>query len=295
VREVTGSFVLELIAAVPATAERPETAAYARLLGQALAGETPSPTRWTMSAEEGDCRLFEPSAPFCEPKRTGGAVCVDDGVRAGYPRALDLGSATLSGVRTEDGAGRVVMTPVPPSNNYQLPGSPRLLYPPFEPGAEVTLEVTGGELAAFAIDATGFAPLALQAEGELAFEPDVATSLRWDAPAEPGTRVRVTVDISHHGGQKGEIRCESEDDGSLEIPASLNEALIALGVAGYPSLQVTRLSSGAVALAQGQVSFSLESPVTRELRIPGVVSCDLVGEQDVCPGGQLCQPERLCR
>jgi hypothetical protein len=61
-----------------------------------------------MTRAEGECALFEPSAPFCDPRCASGALCVDAGVCAGYPRGLDLGAATLRGVCSEDGADSVV-------------------------------------------------------------------------------------------------------------------------------------------------------------------------------------------
>jgi hypothetical protein len=108
------------------------------------------------------------------------------------------------------------------------------------------------------------------------------------------SRIVVRVDISHHGGQKGELVCEVEDSGEFELPAVLVQGLIDLGVAGYPSLDVTRESVSEPAPDAPGVALTISSSTTLELEIPGVISCDEVGVQDVCPAGQLCQLTRLC-
>ncbi len=292
--EVTGNFELTLVPEVLATADRPAAAAFAKMLGQALDGMTPESPVWTMIAEEGDCQLFEPSLPFCNPG-CGADVCIAGGVCAGYPRGLDLGAVTLRGVRTDQGGDRVVMKPVPPKYSYQLPGSPHLEYPPFAPDDEVTLDVEGGAVPAFAISARGITPLELIGDGPIAFSADAAAEVRWEPAPSEDSHIRIVVDLSHHGGRKGELRCESADTGALDIPASLGAQLLELGLAGNPTLEVSRVSSGAVAVAAGRVALTLSSPVKRALDIPGLISCMEPGMQSVCPDGQLCQPEHRCR
>jgi hypothetical protein len=106
--------------------------------------------------------------------------------------------------------------------------------------------------------------------------------------------VRVVIDISHHGGQKGEIDCELVDSGAADIPAALVDGLIALGVAGFPSLQVIRESVGATVVGQRRIELTLSSSVTRELQIPGLVSCDEPGTKGACPDDQVCQANWTC-
>jgi hypothetical protein len=291
--KVTGNFAFELVPEVLATADRPAASARAEMLGQALDGMTPESPVWTMTAEAGDCQLFEPSLPFCDPG-CGSEVCIAAGVCAGYPRGLDLGAVTLGGVRTDQGGDSVVMKPLPPKFNYQLPGSPQLEYPPFAADDEVTLDVEGGEVPAFSASARGIAPLELIGDGAIPFTADAATELRWQPAPSEGSHIRVLVDISHHGGHKGEIRCESEDTGALDIAASLNAQLLELGLAGNPTLEVSRESSASVAVASGRVALTLTSAVKRGLDIPGLIACSEPGMQSGCPEGQLCQPEHRC-
>lgn len=290
-----GRFVITLVAEVPASGDLPATPAYASLLGTVYDGPPLAPTPWVVTEEEGDCRLLEPTRPLCDPPCRASEVCVADGMCAAHPDTLDVGTVTVRGLRAQDGADVIELRPLTPSDAYQLPGSVRLEYPPFAEGDRVTLEADGGALAPFSMSAPGIAPLALIGEGDIDFSAETATELRWTPPAEAGrSRVRVNVDISHHGGQKGEIECETDDDGALTIPQPLGARLIELGVAGYPGLQIAREALGEAPGRVGRIELVLSSPVNRELQIPGLVSCDEPGEQDVCSEGQLCRQDRRC-
>jgi len=289
--EVTGNFQIDLVPEVLATADRPAAAPFTKLVGQALDGKTPESPVWTMTAQDGDCQLFVPSLPFCDPTCANSTVCVAGGVCAGYPRGIDLGTVTLRGVQGEQS---IAMKPVPPKYTYQLPGSAHLSYPPFAPGDEVRIEVEGGEVPAFTVGAPAIAPLELLGAHDVDFTADAATALRWTPARSEGTRIRVLVDVSHHGGRKGEIRCDVEDSGALDISAALGAKLIELGLAGNPTVDVIRESASSVAVAAGRVGLRVASKVTRPLRIPGLIACTAPGAQDVCPDGQLCQPEHRC-
>jgi hypothetical protein len=160
----------------------------------------------------------------------------------------------------------------------------------------VSIDAEGGELSGFGIEAVAIAPLAGLTPGPLVFAPQSATELRWTPPASAAdSRVRVRVDISHHGGQKGEIVCDAPDSGSLVISARLGAGLIDLGVAGFPSLEIVREAASATPVGTGRVELAIASPVTIELEIPGLVSCDEPGEPSGCPDGQRCGVDRRCQ
>jgi hypothetical protein len=294
--EAIGRFQLTLVRAIAASGEQAAAPAYTSLLGRVYEAEVPPDIVWTVTAEEGDCELLEPSIPACDPTCAGDEICAEGGRCVAYPRSLAVGTATLRGLQAENGQEAIAMNPLPPSNTYQLPGSVRLAYPPFAQGDPIALEAEGGELAAFSIQAAAIAPLEPTIDGPIRFAPDGATELSWDPPASGSTaRVHVIVDISHHGGQKGEIRCETEDSGALAIPAALAAQLIDLGVAGFPTLQIVREATGSARVGERRVELALSSPVTLELEIPGLVSCDEPGTQDVCPDGQQCEQDRRCQ
>lgn len=294
--DAVGRFEITLVAAVPARADLPATPAFTALLGRVYDAEVPEGVVWSEVDSDGDCRLLEPSIPACDPVCTGAEVCAAEDACVAYPRAFDVGTVTLRGLQSAAGDDAIAIEPLPPSNTYQLPGRVQLPYPPFAEGDALSLQAAGGELPRFAVETVAIAPLEGTDPGPIEFAPDAATELRWTPPASgASSRIAVRVDISHHGGQKGEIVCDAPDDGSLTISARLAAGLIDLGVAGFPSLEIVREAAGSTPIGSGRVELAVASPVTIELEIPGLVSCEEPGTQDVCPAGQACGIDRRCQ
>src|SRR4029079_1958057 len=120
----------------------------------------------------------------------------------------------------------------PPSFAYQSDALPN---PPCAEGADVSLMAD-----AFSMQEKCIAPFDL-APGVVAVKRGEAMPLTWNAPSMPDlARVQIRLDISHHGGKKGEIDCAVPDMGAFEIPASLVTDLVDLGLAGFPTVQVAR-------------------------------------------------------
>jgi hypothetical protein len=113
-----------------------------------------------------------------------------------------------------------------------------------------------------------------------------ATHLTWTPPEMDGiSHILIALEISHHGGYRGEIDCDVADTGSFDIPATLVTALINLGRAGYPTVSITRVST-ATAASEPLVKLSMLSRA--ELAVDtGVISCG-VNDTDTCPSGQAC-------
>jgi hypothetical protein len=105
-------------------------------------------------------------------------------------------------------------------------------------------------------------------------------------------RVQIKLDISHHGGSTGMITCDVADTGTLDIGASLVTQLINLGVAGYPRISLSRVSTGSAAIAPGVVTLQVISTVVRDVVIPGYTSCNTSAD---CPTGKTCLPSSLCQ
>ena len=118
---------------------------------------------------------------------------------------------------------------------------------------------------------------------------DLALPLLWEAPSEPAlAHVHIKLDISHHGGKKGEIDCDVPDTGSFEIPAALVTALVDLGLAGYPTIVLSRVASSASSEAP-HVAFLVSSSIEREVDT-GITSCT---EDSQCPADQRCDTDKL--
>ncbi|MGK3995490.1 hypothetical protein [Sorangium sp. So ce1024] len=285
-----GAFQVRSLPAAASEEGGAEAAGTSSLLGKIYDGPTPSQIVWEEKTVEGGCRLLTPRVPFCNEPCGGSAVCVEDDTCQPYPTAHSAGPVTATGLNIESGEASFVMNPV--ANNYQPPAGAKLLYPPADEGQTVRFEASGDYFSAFAVEAKGVRPLELQG-GAVLLDPNQAVTLEWTPPGQAGiSTIEVTLDISHHGGTKGKIECAVEDTGSLELPASLVTQLLDLGVAGFPSILVTRKAVGSTTIAQGRVDLVISSQVERPVEIAGLTSCH---DDSECPDGQTCQRDLTCQ
>ncbi|MDD9933509.1 MAG: hypothetical protein OXT09_07900 [Myxococcales bacterium] len=290
-----GAFTIELVAAVEGSAGGAETPAFVSVVGRVHDGETPQQVLWVPLMEGSGCTVLEPTVPFCDPTCGSGQACAGEDDCRDYPTAVNVGTVTLTGLAAEDGAQELTMEPLPPSNTYQPRTDVTLRYPPFIPGDPVRLQAEGGSGAAFDIDTVGIAPLILTTTGPVRFAEDEAVHVEWEAGEEPTARIRVVVDISHHGGQRGEIDCHVADTGSMEIPAELVTQLLELGWSGFPTLRISRETVGSTVIAAGRVDLVVSSAEVLPIDIPGLTSCNDVGAAEGCPDGQTCQADLQCQ
>jgi hypothetical protein len=159
-----------------------------------------------------------------------------------------------------------------------------LPYPPCVEGASVNLDAPG-----FSVQGRCVAPLAMVGPDPIPVASGRGTPLTWTAPSTSDiSRVRLSLDISQHGGKRGEIVCDVPDTGSFEIPEPLITKLVDLGLAGFPEIVASRVST-ATAPAQADVRLVISSPVTRAVDT-GVKSCR---DATYCAPGLACQ-DNVC-
>jgi len=276
--EVVGTFQVQV---QPDQAD--STTGMTKVVGQVSDGPSPANVVWTTTLEEGGCRLQTPKSPFCEGG-CGASVCVADGKCQAYPAGHSVGAVTLKGVKLTGGGSEIALKEI--AKAYQPPAGTTLAYPPFALGDDVTVHAAGGDYASFDLATKGVDPLLLTST-DYQLEEDKALTLTWDAPADPkSARISVKVDISHHGGAKGKIECDVDDTGSLTISAAMMTELIGLGVAGYPSVVVTRQSVDSVKIAPGLVQLEVSARIEQYLTVKGYTSCTVDAD---CPDGKTCQ------
>ncbi|MBI4807221.1 MAG: hypothetical protein HY795_18560 [Desulfovibrio sp.] len=280
---LVGAFNLELVAP---SGEIPGSTT---LVGRVSDGPTPSQIVWEPLRSEADCVLEIPRVPFCDPGCGGGAACVENDQCSSYPSARSVGAVVVDGLLTESGNGEVALVVV--ANNYQLPAAPKLTYPAFGQNDPIILRASGGVVDPFEIRATGISPLTVTSTS-LQLVSERSLTLTWNSSGPSAdVRIHIKLDISHHGGSKGRIQCELEDTGAFELPRTLLGELQGFGVAGFPTVVLTRQSRGATAIALGRVELRVLSVVERPVEIPGLTSCTTNEE---CPNGQSCQTNLAC-
>jgi len=264
------------------------TAATTAVFGKVYDGETPQTVIWENPEVDGDCTLTTPRVPFCSTPCGGSAACVEDNTCEPYPAARSVGAVSVSGLHAASGSSSFVMNPI--VNAYQPPAGVTLQYPPFSEGEAVTFSTAGAYFAPFSLESRGVLPLTLTSIAINLRRGD-PVELRWSAGTDASAAIHVKLDISHHGGTKGQIECDASDSGSLTISAPLIAQLIDLGVAGYPSVIVTRHVTGSTVVAAGRVDLEVASVVEQGLGVEGLVSCTRNAE---CAAGQSCQSDSSC-
>lgn len=285
VGDLLGTFKVELVE--PAT----DTAGYTSIVGKVYDGTQPETVIWTEAATSGDCVLLTPSVPFCSPACGSTGACVGTNTCQAYPTSQNVGTVSVSGVKTSTGSTSVALTAV--ANSYQPPAGITLAYPAFDEGSTVSLSAGGATFAdAFSINAKGIAPLELTTSS-FALASGQALTVAWTpAATASASTVAIKLDISHHGGSKGKLECTTSDAGSLTIAASLVDQLLALGAAGYPTIIVTRSAVGHAAVASGHVDLLVASELERPIDVPGVTSCT---SDDDCVAPATCQDDLTCQ
>lgn len=256
--------------------------------GKVYDGAMPSSIIWRETAKSGACTLYEPEVPFCSPRCGSDALCVSNGVCEALPNLISAGKVTVTGVKTLAGATAFTMDPV--LNGYQPPAGTSMEYIPFAEGNPVSVSAAGDTgVGAFVLNGKAIARLVLLTDS-IALEDGKPVQLHWTPPGQDvGTTIEVIMDLSHHGGSKGKIECETADNGSLEVSASLVDALKALGVTGWPTIEVSRRS--VATNTQVGINLEMESPISLPLSIPGLISCTEDGD---CPDGKTCQILMRC-
>jgi hypothetical protein len=250
---------------------------------------------FTVAVKDGACTLLKPVFPFCDPAcDTDTAECVADDTCRAIPPKKNVGTVALTGVKTTTGGTGLALEPNG-KFDYQPSADTTPAYPPFDEGADVGLTATGGAYGAFALHAKGIAPLVV-ADGTLILDRNKELALAWTPKgASSDATIHVKIDISHHGGLKGLIECDTADTGALTISAALATQLVNLGVAGFPTVALTRIIKTSTASAPGRAELELSHEIERPLTVPGVISCTDMTNSSDCPTGKLCQGNLTCK
>ncbi|MDQ2646107.1 MAG: hypothetical protein M3020_20005 [Myxococcota bacterium] len=273
-----GTFLVDLLAEEPALGSSART----NVQGHVYDREPP-PTGVLLQhqSSSGSCELWVPAHPFCEPACGIDAVCTHDGECTPHATPLNAGTVQVTGLAPAD----FEIDPLSPRFPYQLPAAVHPSYPPCEEGAAVRVIASS-----FSLEARCVAPLVATGAAPILVESGKPLSLAWTAPADPAaSRIAVHIDLAHHGGKKGEINCDAPDTGAFDVPEPLITELIGLGLAGYPTVELTRHSTSASPQAPGIV-LRVASTVSRALDT-GVTSCS---DTEPCPGELRCEMDRTC-
>lgn len=205
----------------------------------------------------GGCRLVRKTYFVCDPACGAGTTCGPGGACVVWPENVDVGTVVVEGLLAP-----VSMTPTAVGKTYFATGLP---HPPFEPGAEIALSAGGGGHGAFAIESAGVDPLERgEAEWTVAAGQDLVVT--WAPGTVSEASIALSLGVDQHGLSPGAITCEAPDTGSLVVPASLVDALLDLGVSGFPTGSLARETVDSTDTSLGCVDLRVRSggsvPVT---------------------------------
>lgn len=257
---------------------------YSAVEGRVASGVVPANVR-EVSASEGACRLLEGRRLSCSPACGAGETCGFDGVCIVYPTSASVGVVSVSGL-----TATLAMSPT--SIGSYTNGATQLPHPALTEGALATVSAPGEILPGFALTSRGIAALETP-QDEVALARGRELEVTWTPGGENSARVRLVLDLAHHGGIAASLECDGlDDDGRFAVPATLVTRLMDIGLAGFPTLSVTRRTASSTAIAPGCVDFVVSSEVVLPVVIDGLVSCV---EDEECPGGQTCQFDLTCK
>lgn len=261
----------------------PDAPQFTSITGSVADGVVPVHVPITQS-EEGDCRLLVSPQFSCDPTCAGTETCGPDGCIP-YPSAQSVGDVTIEGLL-------VAMTLSQSARNtYSNPASAMLPHPGVDAGSSVTLTATGDVVAGFSLLGVGIEPLAVPTTVPQV-SPDQPVSVAWSAPASAGaSRMVLALNLDNHGVSTARIECETDDDGSYDIPAPLVTELMGQGLSGFPSLTLRRQVADSTTLEPGCVQFSVVSELVMDVEVEGLVTCS---SADDCPSEQECLPNLSC-
>jgi len=250
---------------------------YASVAGSVADGVVPTDIL-TELLTEGDCTIWRRENPFCDPGCDPGYTCSLDGACVPYPANQAVGTVTIDGLLAE-----VSMEPVEPGATYFDTSLPN---PPWAPGGVATLQSGGGAHAPFTLH--GVTPEGMQITDAMwQLVPGEALDVQWSpAPEGVRTEVQLALRIDQHGLTPSTLRCTFADTGSGVVPASVLDALIDVGLTGFPSGILTRQSVDSTDLdGGGCAELRLQSSQLAEVGIEGYTPCR---RDEDCPDGQEC-------
>ncbi len=283
-----GTFRVQLIP------ENPELSnpAYTNFVGMMKDGPIPPLDIFKEQMVSGQCRLFKKYNPKCSDCSSDG-MCVADDSCMSEPNAYSVGNMTLTGMKSGGEPLTYISEPGDRAFDYQI-SSPYPDYPPANEGDIITFAAAGtGSVEPFTIEVPCIAPLVFLND-EIVLEDGKDITLNWEPPKVAGiSTISIRFNLSYHGGTKGEIQCETEDDGSVTIPGAMIDKLKSYGTAGYPCVYITR--QAVVVDEKSKAKATVECTITKMLTIPGEISCsgDETGN-GVCPEGTHCI-DRKCQ
>jgi hypothetical protein len=198
----------------------------------------------------GSCSVLKQVNLLCGSACVPGQLCGTESKCVDAPGSEGVGTVTVGGLLTE-----VDLEP-DEGTGYYLDSD--LAHPPFEPGSPIRLDATGGNDAAFTLFGIGVDRLETE-DIEWVLSPGTPLAVTWQPGSVPEADVEVTISIDQLSQAPAEIRCLTEDTGTLEIAADLVDTLLLAGTSGSPAGVMVRRTVDGDMIDRGCVELQVYS------------------------------------
>ena len=109
-------------------------------------------------------------------------------------------------------------------------------------------------------------------------------TVTWE-PEDGEAMFYLTINVDQHGNSPSTLVCEGPDNGTLEVPSSIIEALLGSGISGFPMGHAYRRTVDSVMAGAGCFELQVRSHVGASVEVEGSTPC--ISDAD-CPEGQTC-------
>ncbi len=207
----------------------------------------------------GACTVRRQVQLSCSSPCEGGSVCGTEGSCVDAPGSQCVGTVSVFGLLKE-----VSLEPTEGTGFYMESSLP---HPPFEPGAAIQLDATGGDDAAFTLYGVGVDKVeVLDTSWTVTAGQPLLVS--WKPDEQSDADVEVVLAIDQLGKTPAEIVCVTEDTGELEIAADLIDLLLESGTSGEPAGTVTRRTVDSDMIDRGCVELRVYGSVLVPVNLP---------------------------
>lgn len=251
-----------------------EDVGYTAVAGSVKNGLVPGQVP-TVALAEGGCKVLHRPRLFCDPPCDSASTCGTGGACVAAPVGQDVGTVTIRGLNK-----LVEIVATQPGNTYFYT---RLTHPGFAPGDVIQLLSTAGYLGKLELYGIGVAEITPQ---KIVLTQGQSATVTWDVPpAGARSQVHVDLNIDQHGLSPANVVCDFPDTGSGTIPAAVVDGLIAAGVTGFPSGNVTRRTLDSVVVGDQCADFAVAALHTATIEVTNFIPCT---SQANCPEGTTC-------
>jgi hypothetical protein len=226
----------------------------------------------------GGCRILRRENPFCDPPCAGSETCNLQSACVPYPRNQTMGDVSVTGTTAP-------MTMSPDATRYY--SNTAATEPLFAEGALIELRTETADFPAFRLRGVGVEDLVL-ASTDILIRPGEDLVLTYTASGRTDVDMYLSMNVDQHGTSPGAVVCTQDDTGTLTVPASIVDGLLALGQSGVPNAYISRRTTDSTAAGTGCAELVVSQtvpPNQLRVRVEGVFYCT---PPEMCPMGMTC-------